>query len=195
MRRVNILVGIQQRLNEFLGTASVGSGELTAWSIQAAMLNNFKKLFTAMSTGNDYGRILSGLSVSKDDNDHISITSGYGVTAAGNMVKFPGTTNHSTDMASDATTYVCLSYILGEMYDEPGNGGMKTAVINQSGEHQIVFDELGNSGTPADDIISGMLSIDTGIPNAGSDKVLLATLVTSSGTLSVTKKSPLFASI
>jgi len=196
MRRVNIIVGIKQRLNDILGHGTDGELEtgLAAWSIQSAMLSNFRRLFKAMATGSVFGRILSGLEVSKaggSSNTAVNITAGYGVTANGDIVYFEGASTFSIALGSDGTRYLYVNYSLAPMGD--GTDGSKTtSVINDTaGPTQIVYDELGSSGQ---DNITGLVTEESS-DNIGPDSVCIAVLVKTSGTLTVTPKTPLFTAL
>jgi len=193
MRRVNVVNGIRQRFNDILGMAAINSGDINDWSIQAAMLSNFKRIMLAVNCNSAYGRRISGISASKNDNDSITITKGWAVTGAGDMVVFPGTADYNVSAVSvGETKYLCLLYSLEAMEDD-AEGANQTAVANLSGTHQIVFDEIGSSGS-AD--IESMISIENALPDSNSNKVMTAVLSKDSGgTLTVTNITPVLTAL
>jgi len=190
MRRVSILTGIKQRLNEILGTAETGNGNLTAWSIQSAMLSNFNRVLKAINCNSIYGRRLSGVFVSNPDNEHINIEAGYAVTGSGNFISFPGVSFYSVMVPEGTTRYLCLLYSIRQMNDG-ADGAKKTGIINAPGEHQIVFDEIGACGVSMSEITS-MISLETSVPNVNSNKAMIAVLTKTNGVLSVTNLNAVF---
>jgi len=140
MRRVNVINGIKQRLNDILGNGS--NGILTLWSMQAAMLNNFQRMCLALLGGSSTGRVVSGL-VTSYNASSITVNPGYGITVAGNFITLPSSqTIMVSDLHDDSDNYLCLKYSLVPLKDADPSG-KKTSIINESATTQIVYDESG----------------------------------------------------
>lgn len=152
MRRVNIVTGIKQRMHDILGTnLDISSGEITAWSIQSAMLSNFKRICLSLLNGSTTGKVLSGLNASYTSS-LITIEGGYGVTVNGDIVTLPGPINipiSYTGMTTGSNNFICLKYSLVPM----ATGGKETSICGQSGMHQIVFDESGAADNYANIVV------------------------------------------
>jgi len=82
MKRVNVVYGILERLNDILGCGT--NGALNSWSIQGVLLENLKRAAKALAGSN--GRIGYGLTLSSDG----AVSSGVGFTASGEIVYWNG---------------------------------------------------------------------------------------------------------
>lgn len=173
MRRVNIVTGIKQRLNGILGHGTAGA--LNDWSIQSAMLSNFRRICLALLNGSSMGRILSGLSASYSSTI-VTIASGYGVTVNGDIITLPAPKNVQVSSLSEGDNYICLKYELKEL----PSGGKITPVINETGTQQIVFDESG-AADDYDDIVEIKSSV--GEVTADNDLVYIATATVTGGVI------------
>lgn len=185
MRRVNIVTGIKQRLNEILGRADTGSGVLTAWSIQAAMLSNFNRIGKALLEGSSTGKILSGFQVTESTTPgKYNIAAGYGVNSNGDFISMDISTSY-TPASFTGTKYLCAKYEL-QALDDLSVYGKRTSVIGSNGIHQIVFDEIGaaSSAAPTPTIPSNLFVMKDSLAEVRNDPtlLLLATLTQSGGT-------------
>lgn len=188
MRRVNILTGIKQRINELLGTADRTSGDLTAWSIQSAMLSNFERVCKALTHGRTYGRIMSGLDVTGIGLTDATVSAGYGITMNGQLITVGGAFTYDMSGLSDDDYYLSVEY---ELIPFPGEApgypeGKESPVINESGTHQIVWDEKGSIPPAESSIISRTTNPATGITR---DMVYIATVTITGGAISAISRS------
>lgn len=146
MRRVNIITGIKQRLNNIFGSqkADPCDGTLTDWSVQSAMLSNFQRLCKALTAGSPNGKILNGLTIT-DNVTFVTIQPGYGVTPNGGLISLNDPIVLSVDdLTYGDTTYLHIKHSIVAMTgDDDGSGGKKTSLINAADSVQIVFDEAG----------------------------------------------------
>ena len=89
MKRVNVIYGILERLNDLLGSANSGDSEtldLTDWSIQSTMFENLKRIGKGLSNGSNDGKIGYGLKLDTDGN----VSEGVGFTGNGEIVYWSG---------------------------------------------------------------------------------------------------------
>jgi len=158
MRRVNIRNGLKQRMNEILGTdSSIMEGRapgITDWSVQAAMLNNFKRLGKAIVGDSLYGRTIKGLALSYA-NGNYSISAGIGITPNGDIIVLNNQVRRP--LSGTGTNYFYIKHILAEL-DGSKTGGKKTEFISKAGEENIVYDDLASTidtdlGTELNNII------------------------------------------
>jgi len=179
MRRVNIVTGIKQRINEILGQGT--DGDLTAWSIQSAMLSNFERIAKALNSGSSIGKILSGLTVT-NSGLVVTVASGYAVTLNGGIISLESSLEKdlSGDLTDDADNYLCLRYSLSSV-DNTLSYGKFTPLIGAANE-QIVFDELGFASSPVN---SNILEVKSSISQiqADHDLVHIATITMASGSI------------
>ena len=154
MRRVHVVNGIMQRLNDIFGTQLVGGaeGDVTSWSVQAAMLSNINRLISAMVGNAPNGRVMKGLELSFAEG--VFVSPGYALTANGGIITVTDYLNKY--VSSSGTFYVYLKHNIIQLTDPDSPGYKSTGVINDAGNHDIVFDEQGmaqQSSVVADDIL------------------------------------------
>jgi len=146
MKRVNLRTGLKQRINEILGTDSGTEGDvpgLTPWSIQAAMIDNLRRINAAL-VGDAQGRPMRGLWLTKSSALSVAISAGYGLTPAGDMVKTATSITSNVDSA-DGTEYVYLRHKMATIDGDTYNDGKKTGFIGKAGTQDIVYDDFAAS--------------------------------------------------
>ena len=187
MRRVNVKNGLKQRLNEILGTDSGTEGEvsgITSWSIQAAMIENFRRLGKAI-VGDDaatHGRAVSGLLLSATPGDtNFTITPGIGITPAGNMFVLNSALTVNITLRN-TTVLVYAQHVLAELSSTDPNGNLTPFTGVDQTEEQIVYDD--KASTTADTSILGALIYqDSNAPHDLSDYVYLGSIVMGASTI------------
>ena len=131
---------------------------ITEWSIQAAMLENVRRMSAAIVGDSPEGRVMAGLrlagggafscaSGSYADNSVIKIDSGIGVTANGDVVMVGA--QISVDISSKArgtAFYVYLEHSMATVVasDNPVEG-MSTPMISGGPSQDIVYDDFASS--------------------------------------------------
>jgi len=149
MKRVNIRIGLKQRMNEILGTDysviddSGGLPDITPWSIQAAAIANMRRIVSAITAGGQ-GRPMSGLFISKAGDTRISIRSGYGFTRSGNVVVLDNSIEYQIDDNTN-TRHIYLKHIMATVDGDDNIDGKKTNFTGKSGYEDIVYDDLAAS--------------------------------------------------
>ena len=146
MKRVNIREGIKERINKILGSdhgyvASVPAGSnipgITPWSIQAATIDNMRRITKSLVGAAPCGRVMSGLSITHTSAT-FSIPPGIGITKGGDVIVI------STQISNITRTnnHIYLKHV---MVEAPAtSGGHKSQFIR--GESQgIVYDDYASS--------------------------------------------------
>jgi len=150
MRRVNVVDGIMQRINNIVGSGN--SGELNEWSVQMAMLSNISRLITALVGNAPYGRVLGGLEITAGTGKAINISAGYGITVNGGLVSLARSLSYDLEADGGYMIYLRHSIIAT---DSTSPGHMETQVIN--GDPVVItFDEIGTvkgNVVSSDDIV------------------------------------------
>jgi len=160
MRRVQVRHGLKQRINEIMGTDYTGGGQtsppgITPWSLQAAMIENLKRIVAGIS-GNEKGVPMNGLVITEEaGNATYIISPGYGFTNNGNIVVIDKAISGISLPSSGSVVNIYAKHSLAYL-DGDGDvaGGKKTGFIGQEGEQNIVEDDLGatlGSGITIDD--------------------------------------------
>jgi len=149
MKRVNVRIGLKQRMNEILGTDysiiedSGGLPDITPWSIQAAVIANIRRVVSAITAGGQ-GRPMSGLFISRVNDTKISIRSGYGFTRSGNVVVLENPIEYQIDN-NTGTKHIYLKHIMATVDGDDNIDGKKTNFTGKSGYEDIVYDDLAAS--------------------------------------------------
>lgn len=146
MKRLNIRTGLKQRMNEILGTDSGIEGDvpgLTAWSIQAAMIDNIRRINAAL-VGDVQGRPMRGLWLTKNSLLSIAISAGYGITPTGDMVVIATGITSAIDSAN-GTKYIYLRHKMAEIDGDIYTDGKETGFIGKAGTQNIVYDDFAAS--------------------------------------------------
>ena len=162
MRRVNIRHGLKQRINEILGTDYTGGGQssppgITDWSIQAAVIENLRRIVSGIA-GNVKGAPMNGLLLGGVvGSSTFTLSKGFGFTNNGDIVVV-GIDLSGLSLPSASEAYVYAKHSLAYLDDDGSTPGAKeTGFIGQSGEANIVIDDLGatlgTSLTEGDDVI------------------------------------------
>jgi hypothetical protein len=145
MRRLNLRVGISERMNEIIGTDYpsyiAGSvAEITPWSIQAAMIENTRRLVRGIVGDSSLGRILRGMSLGNDTDSSISISAGIAITKSGNIIVLNN--GISKSVSGNGSKDIYIKHILVEFPESSTNPGGKKAVFNMAVSSEIVYDDL-----------------------------------------------------
>jgi hypothetical protein len=152
MRRVHVINGLKQRMNELLGTDTSeydpqGSPAdtihaITPWSIQAAMLEGMRRIVAGLVGDSGWGRPIRGLSLQKSGNN-IIVSPGYGITTNGEIIwsRFDLTIPISTVAGIH---YYYLLYKTKKLNgsDESTPEARRTSVIGDVGLYDIVYDDM-----------------------------------------------------
>ena len=201
MKRVNIRNGLKQRMNDILGTDFGIEGEvpgLTAWSIQSAILDNLRRIASAI-VGDAQGRPMKGLWLSKTAALNISISAGHGITPTGDIVLIATNVTSGVDSA-DGTKYIYLRHKMAAIDGNTYPDGKRTGFIGKPRTQDIVYDDFAASkkGTVQSfvaDILTispTVISNDPDLIYVGSVEVLSAdiTVVTNSTSRGIGPNTP-----
>lgn len=182
MRRLHVINGIKQRLGEILGQQLSGGavGDVTSWSIQAAMLSNMNRIVSAIVGNAPCGRVLRGLEIERASSNSIRISKGYGVTENGGVVSLCHQSSSSgievEIPATDATYYIHLKHNIIQLDSDDYPGRKSTGVVNDLGNVDIAYDEQamaqGSDVTIADVVFYNT----TGIVTDNNDMVYLGSV-------------------
>jgi hypothetical protein len=183
MRRVNVKIGIKERIHEILGTdypsPSYGTGDfvdITKWSIQSAMMENVRRVVRGVVGDSDEGRVLRGMVLSEKTKSSISVSSGLAFTPSGNIIIFNKDITKS--VYGPGTKYIYANHDMAEFRESLLNPeGKKITLINIEGETEIVYDDkAAAAGDAIQSIVDDVISVYTAsAPNDYS--VLLGTVV------------------
>ena len=154
MRRVNIKLGIKQRINEILGSGSDALGTISPWSIQAAMISNVQRVVEGINGEALNGRKMKGLKLSTSGLipvNSVQVSAGIGITSDGKVITLRKILDpiNVTNLTSNGTIYLYLKYSLivaqesATPFVPAHDYGKNTTFNNESGSEDIVFDELG----------------------------------------------------
>ena len=156
MRRVHVVDGIKERVNEILGTDTAnetpsGTPEITGWSIQAAMLENIRRVVAALVGDADFGRPIRGLSLGFSGGA-FTVSEGYGITKRGDVIWLrSGAIIPLSGGGQYVKHHLYIKYseklIDGTLYPDEGR---KTSVIGEPGSYDIVYDGKATYRTPGD---------------------------------------------
>lgn len=156
MRRVHVIDGIKERVNEILGTDTAnetpsGTPEITGWSIQAAMLENIRRVVAALVGDADFGRPIRGLSLGFSGGA-FTVSEGYGITKRGDVIWLrSGAIIPLSGGGQYVKHHLYIKYseklIDGTLYPDEGR---KTSVIGEPGSYDIVYDGKATYRTPGD---------------------------------------------
>ena len=153
MRRVNIITGIKQRFNDILGYGE--DGELTAWSIQSAMLDNLTLLAKAVAGYSPNGRVISGMVVERIAFQSFNMSPGLAVASLGHIVTLQN--NVTFKIPASGTNYIYVKYSTRKLTTATiGRGQKSTTVANDPELKDIVYDETGMAlglNVTSDDIV------------------------------------------
>lgn len=188
MRWVNIKKGIKQRLGEILGYSSDNptgtSSSPTYWSIQAAMLENLRRIVKSIIGNSTTGRPMKGCWMTRvAGTGTINISNGFAFTKDGNIVSFKGVSGYDLSSYGSAQVWVYLKYENTEIPSTTpfSNIGKSTGLIGKSGSYNIVND---NSGVIDDSTVindSTVIEVSSGGPDSSENYVLLGTVQMASG--------------
>jgi hypothetical protein len=144
MRRVHVRTGLKQRINAILGEDSgsnnaYGTPQITEWSIQAAMLENMRRIGKALlaDSANGCGRPLKGLNINSNYGYTINVFKGFGVTNNGDIAFLDSDTVVSV---SSDPSYIYLQYKEAALDGDTDASGKKTSFIGKTGSENIVYD-------------------------------------------------------
>jgi len=181
MKRVNIRDGLKQRMNEILGGDSGVEGDvpgLTAWSIQAAMVDNLRRINAAL-VGDVQGRPMRGLWLTKNSALSIAISAGYGITPTGDIVVIATAITSSVDSA-DGAKYIYLRHKMAEVDGDTYADGKKTGFIGKAGTQNIVYDDFAASKkNTVQNFVNDILTISSTIISGDPDLVYIGSIVVS----------------
>lgn len=144
MRRVHVINGIKQRMNEILGTDTAnetpsGTPVITEWSIQAALLENMRRIVAALVGDSDFGRPIRGMNIGFSGGA-FTVPEGYGITKRGDVIWLrSGATVPLAAGAGKHHLYIKYGekIVDGTLYPAEGK---KTSVIGEPGSYDIVYD-------------------------------------------------------
>jgi hypothetical protein len=144
MRRVNVKLGIKQRVQDILGSGMDSVGTINAWSIQSAMISNSQRIAAAIVGEAANGRIMKGLRLSFDVSPVVYISSGHGFTPEGNVVVLQNQISISVAEIFSGSGYInlYLKHTLTQA-DSTSSFGKVTSFNNGVQDEQIVFDDYG----------------------------------------------------
>ena len=152
MRRVHVRTGLVQRMGDILGTDTGAVDEndipeLTNWSIQAQMIENVRRVVKGIVGTAVGGRPAGGLYISAVSSGSVTIGSGYGFTANGDVIVIQ---NPITKLSESTTVdkYLYLKHINGTVPNTTV-GGKESSFINGNTAEEIVYDDYASiqSGT------------------------------------------------
>ena len=181
MRRVHVRRSLERIINDVLGTdvAAVESPtvpDLTGWSIQAAMLENIKRVGESLVGFDAGGRVMSGLSMSHPGYSDITIQPGVCITPNGDVIILGASVTVS--VSNTGFSYIFLTHTESETADGV-DGGLSTNFIGDNGlvgsKQIITYDDLitflGASVQPSN------ITIQTGAyPTFSKDSVYLGSV-------------------
>jgi hypothetical protein len=165
MRRLNCKTGIQQRLPDILGDdsgteESVDGGTvpgITAWSIQAQMIRNFRRLNQAIVGQTVCGRMMKGLVLVAHGSGG-QLTGGIGISSLGNVITIPSICDITS--FTEGVNHFRLLYKVG-VVESSIDGGLNTNIIGEDNSVDTVYDEYGScKGTSINQFIGKILSND-----------------------------------
>jgi hypothetical protein len=149
MRRVSIVTGMKQRLQEILGqsTTSDATGDLIPWSVQAAMLSNFERIVKGIAGNSEgQGRVMKGLIMSFSG-VRITISAGIGFTESGKVIVLESPIYYDVTPSPSREIHIYLQHILVAV---DGNNVLnpeakKTSFLDGSASEDIVADDWATS--------------------------------------------------
>jgi len=134
MKWLNVKTGIKQRMNDILGhNDNIDDGALNAWSIQALMLDNMRRINKALVGNNLYGRPMRGLVIS-GSNGSYSISPGIGITNNGDIIVVEA----SLRISCPSIRHIFLQHSTGVAT----TGGLSSDIIGRAGRSDLVYDDL-----------------------------------------------------
>jgi len=178
MKRVNIRFGLKQRMNEIIGSDSGTEDSvpgLTPWSVQAAMLDNLRRIAAAV-VGNEPGRPMRGMWISKTSSLSISISAGNGFTPNGDIILISTNITSNVDSA-DGTKYVYLRHKMAAIDGDVYEDGKKTGFIGKAGTQDIVYDDFAASKKDSvQSFVGDILTISPTIISENSDLIYIGSV-------------------
>jgi len=191
MKRVNIRYGLKQRMNEILGTDSGVEGDvpgITAWSVQAAMLDNLRRIAAAL-TGDSQGRPMRGLWLTKNAALSIAISAGYGFTPTGDVVILNTGIVSSID-GTDGTKYIYLRHRMAAIDGDTYDDGKKTGFIGKAGTQDIAYDDFAASKKDAiQTFVADILTISSTLITGDPDLVYVGSVIVATGDITTVTNS------
>lgn len=190
MKRVNIIYRLKQRLNDIFGTASSGSHEINEWSVQAAMIDNIKRVAAALA-GGSIGRPMKGLWLTSGTGINYSIGAGYGFTPTGNVVALKVAVGHI--LSEDDTKYIYLKHSMAVVDADvvENTDGKKTSVIGKSTPPEnIVFDDLATGlKSSVATAVNSIIQESSYLIPADDDLIYLGKIIASGGSITSIENS------
>jgi len=179
MRRVSVKLGIKERMNEILGTDTsadeYGVPGLTLWSIQAAMIENTRRIVRGIvGDSTQEGRVLSGLIISKSGDNQITIPPGVAFTPGGDIIVLGTTIQRQITGPVSNSRHIYINHIMDEIPGETNPAGKRITFYNKPGTAEIVYDDKAavyGSSVPSN--VQSELISDYGVPSGSVSSVYL----------------------
>lgn len=145
MRRVHVKNGLKDRLNNIIGTADGNTNPpaaITNWSVQAAMLENMKRIILSIVGSAQFGRPMKGMYLRIEDNK-IKVSSGFSFSNLGDIIVLNKDAIALDHVPNNTFTRFYMSY--SEAYlSHTKAGGHQSQIINGQTE-ELVVDDLGST--------------------------------------------------
>jgi len=182
MRRVSMKLGIKERMNDILGTDTAteeyGVPGLTAWSIQAAMIENTRRIVRGVVGDTNEGRVLRGLVMSRSGDNQINISQGVAFTPGGDVIVLGVPIIRSITSSGEGNRHVYLNHLMDRIPSATNPAGKEVTFYNNAGEAEIVYDDkaaaYGTSITP--EMVTELVS-DYGLPTPSVSSAYLGVVV------------------
>lgn len=189
MRRIHVINGLKQRVNEILGadTTSLdgqGNPTITPWSIQAAMLEGMRRIVAALVGDTDFGRPVRGLTLSRAGGG-VTVSPGYGMTTGGDIVWL-----RNSIQIPISGSGVHFLYLLSKTKKLNGAANpaipeaRRTSVIGDIGLYDIVYDDqAAYLETPEETLGVYTQTTDIPLPKDDGTNIFLGTFNTEGGVI------------
>jgi len=195
MKRLNVRYALKQRMNELLGSdteADVdGIPGITAWSIQAAMLSNLRRIVSALANGT-IGRPIKGLWITDAPAAGLgySIGDGFGFTPNGDVIVLETAISHTISEGSDGDKHIYLKHKMGVVDGDLYDDGRKTGFIGKAGLEDIVYDDFAASKKDTVSAFAGEIVVEESGPISHNDYVYLGYITVESNEITSVTNNP-----
>jgi hypothetical protein len=148
MKWVNVVVGMKQRFNDLWGKSDIepdpADNSPNYWSIQAAMLTNFRRIVKGITGSSAEGRPMEGCWITESTTNSIDISAGLAFTNNGDIIVFPGVSGHPLTTYGEVTVRVYLKHVNAEIPESTHPTiGKSVGLIGESGNKEIINDDSG----------------------------------------------------
>lgn len=192
MRRVSVKTGANLRVNEILGESITNdaTGELTAWSIQSAMLENMRRIVRAMNVNDINGTKMFGL-YAEADTPNIDIEDGIAFTKGGDVIVVEAPISYEVQDLSNGDKWLYLKHVLSEDDGSDSNAGKETTFVDKRPPEEIVADDLASlkkSNVSNEDVVNAIIELTT-TESPQKDRICIAKINVLDNVVTVVEQS------